>query len=378
MKRFLVCLAVILLFVAGFDTACAQVVFGEPPSGHLRFVYQSWSIDSDVTGEEYDLSQWYMPIYGFIPVSENWEIHFQSASAGSNVDSSGGDASITGLNDTRVSVLHSLLEDRLLLGLGLNLPTGKATLDPDQTGLAQLLAEEFLSFPSKSYGEGFGLYLETVYARSVGRLTYGAGIGYLINTSYSPIRDVDSYNPGNKLTIGANAVLRHDYGSAYSYIRHNIYGTSTQDDIDVYEVGPITEFALGSSFISGQFEADAGIRLLLRQADSRLVSGVLEEYEENNYGNDFRFYSDLGYRLRNIGKGSILIDYKHVSANGFSENHDLYVGKSDLFGIGIGFLRAITNQVEAYGSIKTMSGSADDENLDLSGFELSMFLRVTI
>lgn len=376
MMRKILFIAVAVVLLAG--EADAQIVFGSPPSARARIVYQSWTVDNDVTGDKFDVSQWYFPVYGFIPVAEDWEVHVSSATAGTQSDSSGTDVSINGLNDTRISVLHSLFDDRVLVGAGLNIPTGKATLELDQSGLGQVLTTDFLNFPAKNYGEGFGLYLESAYARQLGRMQFGVGAGYLLSSSYSPIKGSDSYNPGDKFVLGGNLGLNHDFGFGYAYLRYSSFGTSTQDGIDVYKIGAITELALGSSFIYEQFESDGGVRILLRKADSRAISGELVEFDNNNYGNDFRIFTNLGYRIRGAGKASILIDYKSISANGFGTGDDEYAGKSNVFGIGAAFERPVSDQVYLSASFRTFSGSADDGNLDLSGLEIGFAASVTL
>ena|GEM_PF-1763447 len=370
---------VLIAAITGCLVNCAigQIVFGTPPAASARFVYQSWSIEDDITGEKRDLTQWYFPVYGFIPVAEHWEIHISSASAGTNSDSSGTDVSITGLNDTRVSVLRSLLDNKLLLGAGLSLPTGKATLEPDQSGLSQLLTSDFLNMPTKIYGEGFGLYFEAGYSQQVGKLLLGVGAGYLINSSYSPVEDVESYNPGSRLTVAGNGVYRYGHGMVYSYLRHTAYGSATQDDTEVYKIGGITELFVGTVTNYEQFEIDAGVRMLFRQTDSRLVSGELTEFDNGNHGNDLRFYSSFGYILQDVGKPFLLVDYKKVNANGFESGDDEYIGKSNLFGIGAGFEKGVTEQLDLAASIRSYTGSADDGDLSLSGFEFAFSARAT-
>jgi len=374
-KHILLIVVAVLLLAGQAD---AQIIFGSPPSARARIVYQSWTVENDVTGHKFDVNQWYFPIYGFVPVAEDWEVHVSTATAGTKSDSSGSDVSLNGLNDTRISVLHSLLEDRLLFGAGLNIPTGKTKLDPDQTGLGQVLTTDFLNFPAKNYGEGFGLYLESAYARQVERFQFGLGTGYLLSTSYSPIKGSDKYNPGDKFVVGANAGVNHDFGTGYAYLRYSTFGKSTQDGVDVYKIGGVTEFGFGTSFNYTQFESDAGVRILLRQPDSRIVSGELVKFAHKNYGNDFRFFTNLGYRIRGVGKASVLIDYKKISANGFSTQDDEYAGKSNIFGIGAAFSRAVSEQVNLSASATTFSGSADDGNLDLSGLEVAFTASVTL
>lgn len=370
---------ILIAILTGCLVNCAvgQIVFGTPPAASARFVYQSWTIEDDITGDKRDLTQWYLPVFGFIPIAEHWEIHVYSASASTNSDSSGTDVSITGLNDTRISVLKALADNRVLLGVGLSLPTGKATLEPDQSGLSQLLTSDFLNLPTKIYGEGFGLFFEAGFSQQVGKFLLGVGAGYLMNSSYSPVEDVESYNPGSRLTIAGNAVYRHGHGMVYSYLRHTAYGTATQDDIEVYKIGEITEFSVGTATNYEQFEIDVGMRMLFRQADSRLVSGGMSVYDHDNYGDDLRLYSSFGYVLQDIGKPFLMIDYKKVSANGFPSSNDEYIGKSNLFGIGAGFEKSISEQLDLAASFKSYTGSANDGDLSLSGFELALSVRAT-
>jgi hypothetical protein len=370
---------IVLVFLILTGNAVSQVNYGEPPSISSRLVYQTWSVKS-TSGAEYDLVQWYFPVYGYLPIAENWEIHVTTASAGTDSVSSVNEVSITGFRDTRISALHSLFDKSLLVGIGLNLPTGKTKLDPEQTALGRLLTAEFLDLPSKRYGEGFGVYFEGAFARRVYGFLTGAAIGYLVSTSYSPVSDIDDYNAGNKLTISGNLMRNHSYGRAYVYIRHSIYGTSAQNGFDVHKTGSITELAGGSSVEIDKFEANGGLRLLLRRADSRLVSNALglREFEQNNYGSDFRFFSSLGYRMEDIGKASILIDYKKVAANGFEPGDEEYLGESSLYGIGVQFERVIGGRYMLGASVKAHSGSADDDNLDLSGYEVSLMARAAL
>jgi hypothetical protein len=231
--------------------------------------------------------------------------------------------------------------------------------------------------PTKIYGEGFGLYFEAGYSRQVGEFLLGIGAGYLLNSSYSPVEDVESYNPGSRLTIAGNAVYGYSHGTAYSYLRHTAYGAATQDDIEVYKIGGITELFVGTVTNYEQFEIDAGVRILFRQTDSRLVSGGLKKYDHGNHGNDLRFYSSFGYILQDVGKPFLLLDYKKVNANGFQSGDDEYIGKSNLFGIGAGFEKSVTEQVDLAASIRSYTGSADDGDLSLSGFEFAFSARAT-
>jgi hypothetical protein len=352
-----------------------QIVFGQPPSGELKFIYQSWSID-DTLGVTMDLNQWVLPIYGFVPIKENFEFIFTSSTAGTNqtFDEGGSETSLSGLNDTRMSVYGSFMEDRILVGLGMNLPTGKKALTNDEIGIADLLTESFFNFPVKNYGEGFGINLEAGYAQNYDVYTYGVGMGYTLKTSYEPLQGADNYKPGNMFRIGGYGSIELEKVLGRLSIVYNVYGEDKLDGTPVFKDGNIFDTRLEFNYSEDKFSTLAGIRGIVRGKDKRLNEGVLETEPDKSHGTEMRLYGRATY-LVNLRVGvTALLDYKSVGANGYPEDNIRAFGSSNYFGIGFGGNALITEMFRGFAEFEYFTGSADGGNLDLSGWQIGLGL----
>ena len=142
----IVCLTLGLVIAAN-SNSLAQVVNGKPPSAGTRIVYYYWSLDDRNNGST-SFSQFYFPINGFVPVRENLEVLFFAAGSVNDLKTPSQATGLTGASDVRFQVNQSLAEDRIILSMGLNLPTGKTdlTFDTDTTVLG-VLSRNYLNFP---------------------------------------------------------------------------------------------------------------------------------------------------------------------------------------------------------------------------------------
>jgi len=348
-----------------------QIVFGQPPSGEIKFIYQSWSVE-DTLGITMDLNQWVLPVYGFVPLKDNFELIFSSSTAGTNqtFEAGGAESSLTGLNDTRIGAYGSFWEDRVLLGLGLNLPTGKKALTNEEIGIADFLTETFFNFPVKNYGEGFGINLEAGYARDYGVYTYGLGVGYSLKTSYEPLQGTDNYKPGNMFRAGAYGSVESEPFLARLSLVYNVFANDKLDGTPVFKDGDILDGRFEFNYSQDKFSALAGIRGIIRGKDKRLNEGVLETEPEKSHGTETRIYGRATY-LVNLRLGlTALLDYKDVGANGFPESDVRSFGSSNYFGIGFGGNTLIAKMIRGYAEFEYFTGSADGGNLDLTGWQI--------
>lgn len=350
-----------------------QIVFGQPPSGEIKFIYQSWSID-DTLGATMDLSQWVLPVYGYVPLKDNFELIFTSSTASTNqsLQEGGSETSLSGLNDTRLSVYGSFLEDQLLFGLGVNLPTGKKALTNDEIGIADLLTESFFNFPVKNYGEGFGINLEAGYAHSIEQYTYGIGVGYTLKTSYEPLQGTDDYKPGNMFRAGGyGSVTLEDFLVRLSIV-YNIYSKDKLGGTPVFQDGNILDGRLEFNYSQDKFRAFTGIRGIIRGKDKRLNEGVLETEVYKSHGAETRLYGRATYQVHPQLGLTALLDYKNVSANDYPEGNIRSFGSSDYFGIGFGGNTLVAEMVRGFAEFEYFTGSADGGNLDLSGWQIGL------
>jgi len=351
-----------------------QIIFGQPPAGDIKFIYQSWKIEDD-SGQQAELSQWVLPIYGFLPLRDNLELILTSSTAGSSQSlPDNSEAELTGLNDSRISLYSSFLDDHLLLGLGLNLPTGKKALDAEEVGVVAWLTESFFNFPIKSYGEGFAVNLETGYAYAANGLAFGAGLGYTLKASYEPLSGVEDYKPGNQFKIGCYGSYEKSGLLGKLSMLVNLFSDDQLDGRSVFRDGAILDLRQEIRYKRERMITALSFREILRGKDRRLGITALETEPEKSHGTEIRVLAEAGYGLNQRISLSALLEYKRVGANGYPEDHVRYFGSSDYFGIGCGIGAAISKVISSRASFKYYSGSADDDIFDLRGWEIILAL----
>ena len=354
-----------------------QIVFGQPPAGDLKLVYQSWTIE-DSAGAQTKLTQWVVPIMAYIPVHDNWEVIFSSSTAGSTVDlDNSSNTDLSGLNDTRISVYTSFLNDRLMLSMGLNLPTGKKALTNEEVGVTGWLTESFLNFPIKNYGEGFGINFEAGYARTVDIYSFGMGAGYIFKTAYEPLDGTDDYKPGNQLRLGGFGSFNNDQILGSLSMVYYIFADDELDGEPVFRDGNMADLKLQFGFIQGNVVTIVGFREILRSKDKRIEDSQLVTEAEKSHGAESRVYlqSELTVNEKLAVKG--LINYKRIAANGYDDTSLRSLGSSNYLGLGFGGEAAMTDIIKAYGQFEYYTGSADDGDYDLNGWQIVVGMGAT-
>jgi hypothetical protein len=112
---------------------------------------------------------------------------------------------ITTQTDTRVGFKYLFLDNRALLSLNLNIPTGKTKLNEDDFNVETQLGLGILKYRMPVFGQGFNLGGSFIYAIPITkRNILGLGVTFDYKSKYTPVTSVD-YDPGE------------DYGVNLSY-----------------------------------------------------------------------------------------------------------------------------------------------------------------
>jgi len=93
---------------------------------------------------------------------------------------------LDGLTDTYVRGAMRLAGDALLATVGVNVPTGTTTLDPEQLGVLEVLGTPALRYQTPVLGTGWGGTTGLVYTRRAGTWSWGLGASYEYRGQYSP------------------------------------------------------------------------------------------------------------------------------------------------------------------------------------------------
>jgi hypothetical protein len=110
------------------------------------------------------------------------------------------------LTDTRIGFKYIFLNNKALLNLSANIPTGKKEMEDASFGLSTQLGLGILKYRMPVLGQGLNFGGSFIYAMPLNkRNILGFGLSYNVKTKYTPVKSVD-YDAGD------------DYGVSLSYI----------------------------------------------------------------------------------------------------------------------------------------------------------------
>ena len=174
----------------------------------VRLAPSFQSYDVDVPFKE-KISQFSVPLFALIPVMPALTIDVGTAFASATVERESVDASnnpvtvrseMSGLTDTQIRANYTFGQDFVVLTLGVNAPTGSATVEPEELEAATRIGSDFLMFPISGFGSGFGVTGGVAVARSVGSWNVGFGASIRHSGEYEPFRDASGtalkFQPG--------------------------------------------------------------------------------------------------------------------------------------------------------------------------------------
>jgi len=350
----------------------AQIIYGEPPAGGLQLIYSSWSVDDGDSRR--DISQVTVPASGFVPLRNNFEARFYIANAANSMTWQNDDYTLNGISDFRVQFSHAFYDDRLLASFGVNLPIGKKELTADEDrAIVESLADNYLSFPLRRLGEGFGFQALVGTATMIGTVRFGSGLAFQYNGSYSPYRDVEEYDPGDEFSLNISA----DVGRGRSSFNGDIiYSLFTKDRLagnDVLKQSPRLDLRFGWNFDNRLYLVNTNARFLVR--------GHHERYDVENgelidnlklYGDEFLLNGAVTFHPFRFWYATPTLEFKAVTSN---ENE---LGDATVFGLGGNIARQIGDDISLNAGFKYFVGSADAGALDITGFQLTTGLRAAL
>lgn len=351
--------------VVGMGTSAAgQIVYGQPTTGNLRMIYSRWSEKSDMG--TMDTDQIMVPLSGFIPLQDNLELRFYGASVSTSVDADGEDFTLSGLTDMRLQFNQSLASDRFLLSLGLNLPTGKKSLSlEEERPVMGVLTQNYLSFPVRRMGEGFGVNLLAGAAATSGEIRFGGIVSYQINGAYEAYEDEGDYKPGNMFSLSASADAKASEWVFAADATFTTYSTDKVDDRKVFAQSDQLDLHAGAEYESKSYSFSGDVRYLIRGRNTRydITEAVYDQLKI--FGNEFFMAGRFAYAPDERWFIAPLADLRLIAGNEYE------FGSSRVIGLGLEAGRKISTGLNLGAGFKYHTGSADDGYIDLSGFQIS-------
>ncbi len=313
--------------------------------------------------------------------------HFTTTAAadGSADDSGDRVVTIAGPTDVKLRVTGPLVGDKLLLTLGLNLPSGKVGLDGDETNALQAIGAPAMRMPVAAFGTGPGATLGVIRAFERNDWAVAVGGSFEQRTEYSPIALLLSggtsetrITPGTAahLTLGFDRPLGESrlsmllVGDVFSEDKVRLVTAGSPDESSVFQLGPQVTLTSKVDFAAGGWRESAiavAARMRGQFSDSAgaAVAGSDGTYLEAMIG---------GVRGGPIGRGLIIAaDARWHSGLEFT---DALVGAAvSAVGLSIGFENARVSSTTRF-VLHGQYGTFDTGTASTSGFGVTLGVSV--
>ena len=361
----------ILIFFLAASPSYGQIIYGQPGFGNPQLFYTHWTIKNDLLGET-KINQTVIPVTGYIPLKDNLEMQIFMASTSNSMEFAPFDLKFSGLSDLKLQINHSLSDDRYLISGGINLPTGKKELELNtEWAILEALSYDFLDFPMRRLGEGFGFNILAGAATSINEFRVGGGIMYEYNGTYTPYAGADDYNPGDIISINAGADLTKGFMSWSLNMAYTTYTADLTDDRKSFKQSPSFNITLGGVYIKDNITFGNHINYLLRGENTFYDTTETILTELQLFGDELAFDSYLSWFSDGGLYFSPSLGYRKISENEFS------FGSAKIFSFGGLVGKKLNERYDINAGIKFFTGDADGGVLDISGYQLNTGLTAT-
>ncbi|MFA7061113.1 MAG: hypothetical protein WC156_09865 [Pedobacter sp.] len=290
---------------------------------------------------------------------DDFSITLLTAYAHTHLDKSGSSTTLDHVLDTKLNTSYSIigkLPVDILLGLDLNLPTGKTDLTKKENELNLVMDPDLISITT--YGEGFNVNPTVTIAKQWGKLVTGIGFGYLYRGeyNYSSELGISDYDPGDIISLTGEARY---YFSPKMYtrlfVRHAWYEKDTLRGSDFYQEGDFSLFGLGL-YYKQKKEWDAGLTFhgILRDKSKFRETSNNAFVTESHNGHGDEWIADLAakYLLNEKTTLRSSLQGRIFTKNDYTPDSSYFIGEKKKLSLGIGATRALNPNLEAALDIK--------------------------
>jgi hypothetical protein len=352
----------------------AQPIF----DSELRFAPQFVQYKIKAPNDE-TISELAVPVFVTIPIGSRFTFDVGTSYARARVSSGSVVSEINGLTDTQLRGNLTLGTDFVVITGGLNLPTGKSTVDLDQVTAAGRIGSDFLAFPISNMGTGLAVTGGIAVARPIGDWNIGFGGAIRRSTEYEPFNvpgQTLRFQPGDeyRARVGADHMVgngRITLGLTYSAFGDDMAGAS------VYNTGNrlIAQGALYNT-ISGTDITIAAYNMF--RATGNYASG--DPAGRENIANAY-----LGLGLHMLGtivepsiEGRQWLQNIPGTTNTADHSQSSYLATFGLrTRIGAGGLVAFPSVGYTLGQLATLTTTNETTHANMTGFRAQLAVRVT-
>jgi len=359
-----ICTMIILFGILGPVSGLAQIVAGQPTTTGGRLIFTHWTLD-DGNGEV-KLDQFAIPVSGLVPLRENLEMRFFIADVSNDLNMPTDEYSLNGFGDLRLQFNQSFHDDRYLLSIGGNIPSGKTKLDLNsEWPVVEYLSRNFIRLPIRRLGEGPGFNILAGAAQSAGNFRYGLTAMYQLYGKYTAYDGGGDYNPGDMFSVTADADRIYGNGSIGLTAVYSTYSTDKLDGKKIFDQSDQLDLRLRGLYKTGKIDYSGMMQYVIRGRNTRYDSSEVIYDRLKIYGNEFGAFGAVTFMASPSLAVSPSLEMHFISGNEYD------FGKSNFFGFGGDFTYRFSETLDALIGMRYYTGKADDSAVDLSGYQFS-------
>lgn len=208
--------------------AAAPLAAQEPLEGRVGWQlspsFEQWSFgcctDPTSAASVKRATQFSVPVVAVVPIGRRATLDAYVGWMRGEVtlrDAAGTTLRLSGLTDTKLRASVRLGNDALLATFGVNVPTGKTSLDGEELSVLRVLGAPALRLQTPSLGTGWGGTTGLVYATRLAGWSWGVGASYEYRGRYAPAQaealglgagDIDLH-PGQaiRVSVGTDGLV---------------------------------------------------------------------------------------------------------------------------------------------------------------------------
>ena len=146
---------------------------------------------------------------------------------------------IRGLTDTQVTYTYFVRKYNVALNMGINMPTGKEELTPEEFRTSVLISQNIYDFQVPNYGQGWNFTPGVTWAHPLSDdLVLGLGVSYQYKGKFKSLDTIDDFNPGDEVLISGGVDVRLSKSATFSSdVIFINYGTDRIGSEEIFDTG---------------------------------------------------------------------------------------------------------------------------------------------
>ncbi|MGH7493544.1 MAG: hypothetical protein ACREOO_14295 [bacterium] len=322
-----------------------------PQTLQSGLIFQHWKTGS--RGEE--LQEIVLPmVFNYTP-NERYSISILNTPARASYTTANRSSRLTGFSDTKISTAIVLGEERALLNIGANLPSGIAQLDPQaELPVAEKITNHALAMPMNYFGGGWDVGLSLAVAGEVGKWVIGGALSGVYKGKYVPVDGAGAYRPGAEIgfSLGADrAVGARD--RVFGELSYTWYDKDRLDGQKVFQADGRIGASAGGIFIPEPWQ----ISVLLRNQFKRKSPFAFNEALSISYGNELELAAEFA---RGYGRERAWLIVANLVFHGANE---IGLGDAVIGSLGPGWRGRISTPLRIHTLARIAFGEMNDNSI---------------